>query len=245
MSGRGRKSLSRLTFGHLRPVSSASLEAWNAALQASSAPPEASSAPLQASSASLEAWSASLEASGARFETSNGLIEAWNGASALPDGAPRRSSASLQAWNAALQASNGSPQASSGVPEVRSASVLATRGTLQVRGRLLPLSPGTRERPTATFIGSDTTMQTSVRVVGTGRETVFSISIQTRVFLSLGRRTIGLKITRHDSIGGSSDQERVTAPAVGPSLGSHPRILPLPAFGSFNLRRLACDLLDA
>ncbi len=138
-------------FGLQGPVSSASLEAWNAALQASTAPLKASSAPLQASTAPLEAWSASLEASGARPETSHGLIEAWIGASELPDGAPRRSRASLQAWNAALQASSGSLQASSGVHEVGSASLLVTCGTLQVRGRPPPRSPGTRERTTAAF----------------------------------------------------------------------------------------------
>jgi hypothetical protein len=128
VSSRNRKSLSVLRLGPRVPVSSASLEAWDAALQASITPLQASSASLQASTVPLEARSGSLEASGSRSETSNRLIQAWTSVSELPDPAHRRSSASFEAWNASLQAS-------SCALEVRFPSGLVTGGTLQVRAR--------------------------------------------------------------------------------------------------------------
>jgi hypothetical protein len=142
VSSRNRKSLSVLRLGPRTPVSSASLEAWDPAFQASIIPLQASSASLQASTMPLEARSGSLEASGSRSEISNQLIQAWTSVSELPDDAHRRSSASFKAWNAALQAS-------SCALEVRFPSVLVTGGTLQVRARPPPASPGTLERTTA------------------------------------------------------------------------------------------------
>jgi hypothetical protein len=135
VSSRNRKSLLVLRLGPRTPVSSASLEAWDTAFQTSIAPLQASSASLQASTVPLEARSSSLKALGSRSETPNRLIQAWTSVSELPDNAHRRSSASLQASSCAL--------------EVRFPSVLVTGGTLQVRARPPPASPGTLERTTA------------------------------------------------------------------------------------------------
>ncbi len=142
MSSRNRKSLSVLRLGPRTPVSSASPQAWDAAFQASITSLQASGASLQASTVPLEARSSSLKALGSRSETSNRLIQAWTSVSELPDPAHRRSSASFEAWNAVLQAS-------SCALEVRFPSVLVTGGTLQVRARPPPASPGTLERTTA------------------------------------------------------------------------------------------------
>ncbi len=142
MTSRSRKSLSALRLSLQTPVSSASPQAWNTAFQASNTLLQASSASLQALTAPLEARPGSLEASGSRSETSNELIQAWISVSELSDDPHRRSSASFEASNAALQAS-------SCALEVRFPSVLVTSGTLQVRARPPPASPGTLERTAA------------------------------------------------------------------------------------------------